>query len=92
MDPKPLRGVQLRRKEAIPGSDAAVYVSLSWKKRGFFPRGRSVYMEVLPVSDVSMCGYAVFICGSCLFFFFNSEWYLPRSHSASVLEIPHCRF
>lgn len=69
MDPKPLRGVQLRRKEAIPGSDAAVYVSLSWKKRGFFPRGRSVYMEVLPVSDVSMCGYAVFICGSCLFFF-----------------------
>lgn len=88
MDPEPLRGVQLRRKEAIPGSDAAVYVSLSWKKRVFFPRGRSVYMEVLPVSDVSMCGYAVFICGA----FFNSEWYLPRSHSASVLEIPHCRF
>lgn len=32
-----------------------------------FPRGRSVYMEASPVSDVSMCGYAVFICGA----FFN---------------------
>lgn len=36
MDSKQLRGVQLRREEAIPGSDAAVYVSLSWKKRFFF--------------------------------------------------------
>lgn len=82
-----LGGVQLRREEAIPGSDAAVYVSLSWKKRFFFffPRGRSVYTEAPTVSDVSMCGYAVFIRVG----FFNLKRQLPPPPlSASVLENP----